>query len=95
MARILAGVVAALLSVSFGRAPARAGAVGGAEDRPRRFASAEAILAGRVASTDLFEQAADRVAKELQPMEGPGTTAAYRRDLTRALVLRALEEAAT
>ena len=70
-------------------------AVGGAEDRPRRFSSAEAILAGRVASTDLFEQAADTVAKELQPMEGPGTTAAYRRDLTRALVLRALEEAAT
>lgn len=69
-------------------------AVGGAEDRPRRFASAETILAGRAPSADVFEASALQVAQDLKPMEGPGTTAAYRRDLTKALALRALEEAA-
>lgn len=69
-------------------------AIGGAEDRPRRFASAEALLAGQPPSPDLFAAAAQRVADELQPLEGPGTSAAYRRELTRTLTLRALEEAA-
>jgi carbon-monoxide dehydrogenase medium subunit len=69
-------------------------AIGGAEDRPRRFTAAEATLAGRAPSADLFDAASQMVAQDLQPMEAQGTTAAYRRDLTRALTLRALEEAA-
>ena len=69
-------------------------AIGGAEDRPRRFASAEALLVGQAPSAVLFAAASQRVAEELQPMEGPGTTAEYRRELTRTLTLRALEEAA-
>ena len=68
-------------------------AVGGAEDRPRRFVSAERILSGAKPSSDLFVRASQELAQELQPMEGPGTTARYRRDLTQALTQRALEEA--
>jgi len=67
--------------------------VGGAEDRPRRIPEAEAVLNGHAPSTDLFKAAAEAAAEAIEPLEDIQTTAEFRRDLTRAVVKRALERA--
>jgi len=69
--------------------------VGGAEDRPRRIAEAEAALAGQTPGDDAFQAAADAAAAAIDPMEDHATNAQYRRDLTATLVRRALENAAS
>jgi len=69
--------------------------VGGAEDRPRRIAEAEAALAGQTPGDDAFRAAADAAAAAIDPMEDHATNAQYRRDLTATLVRRALENAAS
>ena len=73
-------------------AEARIG-IGGAEDRARRIPEAEAALAGRAPEAETFKAAADAAASALDPMEDHATDAAYRRELARALTLRALEGA--
>jgi len=68
--------------------------VGGAEASPRRIAEAESILEGKAPADETFRAAADAAAAAVDPMEDVNTTAAYRRDLVRALTRRALERAA-
>ena len=67
--------------------------VGGAEDRPRRITAAEETLAGNAPGDDIFRQAADVAAAEIDAMEDHNTSAAYRRDLVATLTRRALEQA--
>lgn len=68
--------------------------IGGAEDRPRRIAEAEAALNGQAPSADIFAGAADAAADAVDPLEDIQTTAEYRRDLVRAVTRRALDRAA-
>jgi aerobic carbon-monoxide dehydrogenase medium subunit len=68
--------------------------VGGAEPFPRRIAQAEAALNGQVPGDKVFRAAAEAAATTIDAMEDHQTTAAYRRDLIRAVVRRALEQAA-
>ena len=66
--------------------------VGGAEGRPRRIPEAEAILAGKAPTAEIFELAAQAAAGALTDvLEDARSTAAFRRDLVRAAVNRALE----
>jgi carbon-monoxide dehydrogenase medium subunit len=67
--------------------------LGGAEDRARRIAEAEEVLNGRAPSPDLFVAAGEAAAQAVDPVEDIQTTAAYRRDLVRAVTRRALEHA--
>lgn len=68
--------------------------VGGAEPSPRRIAKAEAVLTGQPPNDKTFRAAAEAAAQAVEPMEDHQTSAEYRRDLVRAVVRRALEEAA-
>ena len=68
--------------------------VGGAEERPRRIAEAEAVLAGRAPDDASFRAAAEAAADAIDPLEDIQADAEYRRDLVRAVVRRALERAA-
>ena len=65
--------------------------IGGAEDRPRRIAEAEAALNGQTPDDAAFRAAADAAAEAVDPLEDIQTSAAYRRDLVRAVTRRALE----
>jgi carbon-monoxide dehydrogenase medium subunit len=67
--------------------------VGGAEGNPRRMAAAEAALAGRPATAASFAAAADAAAAAVDPIDDTQASAAYRRDLVRTVVRRALERA--
>jgi len=67
--------------------------VGGAEDRPRRIAEAETILAGKTPDDGIFRAAATAAAAAIDPMEDHNTSAGYRRDLAATMVRRALERA--
>lgn len=71
-------------------AEARIG-VGGAEAAPRRIAEAEAMLNGNAAGEAAFRAAAQAASDAVEPLEDHQTDAAYRRDLVRAVVHRALE----
>jgi carbon-monoxide dehydrogenase medium subunit len=74
-------------------ADARVG-VGGAEPFPRRIAQAEAVLGGKAPGDAAFRAAAEAAAAAIDPLEDHQTTGDYRRDLVRAVVRRALEQAA-
>jgi carbon-monoxide dehydrogenase medium subunit len=65
--------------------------LGGAEPSPRRIAEAEAVLNGQAPSDMAFRAAAEAAATAIDPLEDHQTNAAYRRDLVRAVVRRALE----
>lgn len=65
--------------------------VGGVEGAPRRIAEAEAMLVGRPATQQTFEEAARAAASAVEPQD---EDADYRRDLTYTAVKRALERAA-
>jgi carbon-monoxide dehydrogenase medium subunit len=67
--------------------------VGGVESHPRRIADAEAALAGRAPGADVFRAAADAAAEAVDPIDEKTENAAYKRDVTRAAVRRALEAA--
>ncbi len=86
-------VAVAMAGVAFRDEPGRiAGAriaVGGAQAAPRRIAEAEAALEGRTPSGVGFSAAA----AALDPLEDHSSSASYRRDIARAMVLRALEGA--
>jgi carbon-monoxide dehydrogenase medium subunit len=68
--------------------------VGGAEASPRRVAGAEAALNGQTPGDAVFRAAAEAAASTIDPLEDHQTNAAYRRDLVRAVVRRALEASA-
>jgi carbon-monoxide dehydrogenase medium subunit len=67
--------------------------VGGAEDRPRRVAEAEAALVGQAPGDASFRAAARAAAEAVDPMEDHNTSAEYRRDLVATMTRRALENA--
>jgi carbon-monoxide dehydrogenase medium subunit len=69
-------------------------AVGAIEGAPRRILEAEYAVKARAPSADSFSLAAELVAKRVEPLDDANTSAAYRRDLIRVLVPRALEQAA-
>jgi carbon-monoxide dehydrogenase medium subunit len=69
-------------------------AVGGAEAHARRITKAEEALAGKVPGAEAFAAAAERAVTAIDPMEDVHNSAQYRRDLVRAMVRRALEQAA-
>ena len=75
-------------------AEARVG-LGGAEARPRRIEDAETALNGQPPGDKVFLAAAETAAAAVNPLEDHQTSADYRRDLVRAVVRRALEQAAT
>ena len=66
--------------------------VGGVEAAPRRLPEAEAMLHRNMPSRRLFREVADAAADLVDPVGDTNADAAYRRDLTRAVVLRALEQ---
>ena len=83
----------AVLRLEEGRiAEARIG-MGGATNRPARIAAAEEPLLGREAEPGVFAEAAAQAAAAVDPVEDIHGSAAYRRDLLRAMVRRALEKA--
>jgi carbon-monoxide dehydrogenase medium subunit len=67
--------------------------VGGAEERPRRIAEAEAALNGEKPQAAAFTAAAEAAAAAIDPLVDHNTDAEYRRDLVRAMTRRALERA--
>ena len=69
-------------------------AVGGAEPHARRIAEAEQALIGQAPGPEAFVAAAERAVAAVDPMEDINNSAEYRRDLVRAMVRRALEQAA-
>jgi carbon-monoxide dehydrogenase medium subunit len=64
--------------------------VGGVEARPRRIPEAEAALA-----SGSVEDAAEAAARAVDPMTDQHYSAAYRRDLVRTVVRRALQQASS
>src|SRR6266851_3721219 len=69
-------------------------ALGGVEAQPRRIAAAEQALAGQAPGKQAFAAAADAAMAAVDPLEDVTTSADYRRDLTRTVTRRALEQAA-
>jgi carbon-monoxide dehydrogenase medium subunit len=68
-------------------------AVGGAEAAPRRIIEAERALLGRPPGTGIFQTAASAASRAVDPLDDPSVGESYRRDLVRAMVSRALEQA--
>jgi aerobic carbon-monoxide dehydrogenase medium subunit len=67
--------------------------LGGVEAVPRRVAAAEAILEGEAPGAAAFNAAAAAAAAAIEPLQDPQTDAQYRRELTHAMVYRALMRA--
>lgn len=86
---------AAFLRFEEGRiAEARLG-VGGATDRPARIAAAEAALTGTDGGPGSLREAGNIAAETIDPLEDIHANVEYRRDLVRAMVGRALNQALT
>ena len=68
--------------------------VGGVEGSARRVGEAEAVLEGQRPVDKVFREAADKVARFVEPLDDARYPAGYRRDLVRAMTRRALEGAA-
>ena len=69
--------------------------IGGAADRPSRIAAAEAVLTGTDGGPGILREAANIAAETIDPLEDIHASAEYRRDLVRAMVARALDQAST
>jgi aerobic carbon-monoxide dehydrogenase medium subunit len=67
--------------------------LGGATDRPLRIAAAEALLTGTDGGPEIFRNAGNIAAETIDPLEDIHASAEYRRDLVRAMVGRALDQA--
>ena len=67
--------------------------VGGVESYPRRVPEAERALAGQRPCAQVFQAASDSAAVAVNPMQGDAEISAFKRDLTRVAVRRALEAA--
>ncbi len=70
-------------------------ALGGIEPQPRRIRTAEQALIGHSPGKPAFAAAADAAAAAVDPLEDAVTSAEYRRDLTRTVTRRALEQASS
>jgi carbon-monoxide dehydrogenase medium subunit len=68
-------------------------AVSAATERPMRVPSAEAALTGSSPTVQMFAKAADAAADEVHPVADIRGTAAYKREMVRVHVRRALERA--
>jgi carbon-monoxide dehydrogenase medium subunit len=68
-------------------------AIGAATERAARVASAEGALAGTVPDRKAFGAAADAAAAAIEPMADIRGSAAYKREMVRVHVRRALEQA--
>src|SRR5580693_2543942 len=69
--------------------------LGGATDRPLRIAAAEALLTGTDGGPGIVREAGNIAAETIDPLEDIHASAEYRRDLVRAMVGRALNQAST
>jgi aerobic carbon-monoxide dehydrogenase medium subunit len=86
--------VAATVSLSQGKIASVALTVCGVGNRAARLGSVEASLVGAAPDAATFAKAADAAAAAVKPQSDINGDPAYRRDLVRSLVARALEEAA-
>lgn len=68
-------------------------AIGGAEALPRRMTEAERTLIGRPPNLGTFQAAAHAAVKAIDPLDDDNVSADYRREIARAMVVRALEAA--
>ena len=68
-------------------------ASGGAEAAPRRMTEAERTLIGRPPNLGTFQAAAHAAVKAIDPLGDANVSGEYRRDIARAMVVRALEQA--
>ena len=64
--------------------------VGGAERFPRRIPEAEAVVTGQSLDAAVCAKAGEAAAAAVDPMSDVQADPAYRRDLVRAMVKRAL-----
>jgi len=82
-----------VVEIADGRIAAARIAIGGAEAFPRRIREAEDALIGAAPGKPAIEAAAQAAAAAIEPLEDAINTAAYRRDIVRAVTRRALEQA--
>jgi aerobic carbon-monoxide dehydrogenase medium subunit len=68
-------------------------AVSAATERPVRLADAEGVLTGASADAGTFRKAADAAAEAIEPLADIRGSAAYKREMVRVHVRRALERA--
>ncbi len=68
-------------------------AIGAAAPTPLRAVQAETVLRGKPFTEEAIEEAAQRAAQEIKPIDDVHGTAWYRRKLTRVLVMRMLRAA--
>ncbi len=69
--------------------------VGGATDRPSRIAAAEAVLTGTDGGPGIVREAGKIAAETIEPLEDIQASREFRRNLVRAMVGRALDQAFT
>jgi probable selenate reductase FAD-binding subunit len=69
-------------------------ALGAVAPRPMRASQAEAVLTGQAFDAAAIESAAAVVAQEVQPITDIRASAEYRRELSRVLIRRALQDCA-
>lgn len=67
--------------------------VGGVEGHPRRIPEAEAALRGHAPGAEVFRAAAEAAARAVDPIDANPEVSAYKLDVVRAAVRRALEAA--
>jgi carbon-monoxide dehydrogenase medium subunit len=67
--------------------------IGGAADRPSRIAAAEQLLTGSDGGATARREAGSLAADAIEPLEDVQASAAFRRDLVRAMVDRAVSQA--
>jgi carbon-monoxide dehydrogenase medium subunit len=86
--------VAAAISVDGGFVVQARVAVAGVAGAPVRIRDAEAAVAGAPATAETFGELAGRISAELDPQSDLHATAAYRRQVARVVIERALTRAA-
>jgi carbon-monoxide dehydrogenase medium subunit len=69
-------------------------ALGAVAPTPMRAVNAEKLLVGRQVDQSTLAEVCEEVAREVRPISDVRASAEYRRDMSRVLVRRALEECA-
>ena len=85
---------AAMLRREEGRIVEARLAIGAAAERPSRIAAAERLLLGSDGGAEIGRQAGEIAAAAIEPLEDVQASAPYRRHLVRAMVARAVTQAA-
>lgn len=86
-------MAAALLHMEDGRVVEARIGVGGATDRPTRITDAEQLLVGTDGGTEVRREAGRMAAAAIKPLVDVQASAEFRRELTQAMVERALAQA--